>query len=182
MLAAMTARRRACLHLSRLRRTACVLLCGSWLCLMAAAKPLLAVPPTDRPTAQVPAGELETAALSLASPVTQRRVVRNERGLYDVWLLTASDFEQVTRSVHQAVGGKRLVPGGLRFDRVTWLEPDRSYLVDLVSGGKFQKLRLSRHLQGSLLECADAGLASEAPRWTPPYHPRPLLLWHGPVR
>ncbi len=135
---------------------------------------------TAEPT--VTRGPLETAVLSLAEPVTRRVVVRNEQNLYDVWLISKLAFEATGEAFRQAVSAKRTLPGGLHVASLTWIAPDRSYVLDVVGGDKPYRLRLTRHLAGSMLELENAGVARDAPRWAPPYRPRPLLLPHGMMR
>lgn len=129
-----------------------------------------------------PRTEVEAAARAVVEPVERRLVVRGETGTYDVWLVSGLDFDQAVESARRAISSKQRFGQGFFIERWTWLEPDRSYLVDLGGGTRPWRMRLTRHLTGSLLEVLGAGEAAEAPRWTPPYRPRPVLLTHGPVR
>ncbi len=132
--------------------------------------------------APVTRGELELAVGPLAEPLQRRLVFRNDQNLYDVWLVSKLDFEKASEIYRQAISAKRPLSGGLRIERWTWIEPDRSYVLDIVGGEKPYRLRLTRHLGGSLLELENAGAARDAPRWAPPYRPRPVLLPHGITR
>lgn len=127
-------------------------------------------------------GELEMAVGLLAEPLLRRTVIRNDQNLYDVWLISKLDFEKASEVYRQAISAKRPLSGGLRIERWTWIEPDRSYVLDVAGGEKPCRLRLSRHLAGALLELENAGVARDAPRWAPPYRPRPILLPHGMTR
>jgi hypothetical protein len=137
---------------------------------------------TEVVEAPVTRGELESAILPLAEPLKRRVVIRNEQNLYDVWLISSLDFEKASEVYRLAISAKRSLSGGLRIERWTWIEPDRSYVLDVSGGEKPYRLRLTRHLNGSLLELENAGVARDAPRWAPPYRPRPLLLPHGSTR
>lgn len=123
--------------------------------------------------------ELEVALVPVVEQVAKRLVLRNEQNLHDVWLVTRTDFEKVSEAIRQAISSKRALSGGLRIERWTWLEPDRSYVVDVAGGRKPWRFRLTRHMGGALLELYDAGAASDAARWAPPYRPKPILLPHG---
>ena len=127
-------------------------------------------------------GDLELSVTPLLDPIARRSVLRNDQNLYDVWLVSKADFEKVAEAVRLAISAKRPLAGGLKLDRWTWLEPDRSYVVDVTGGRKPLRFRLTRHLNGALVELFDAGVATDAPRWAPPYRPRPLLLPHGVSR
>ncbi len=138
--------------------------------------------PEEVVEAPVTRGELESAFLPLVEPLKHRVVIRNEQNLYDVWLVSGLDFEKASELYRQAISAKRPLSGGLRIERWTWIEPDRSYVLDVGGGEKPYRLRLTRHLGGSLLELENAGVARDAPRWAPPYRPRPVLLPHGTTR
>lgn len=160
---------------------------GNWLSLVLLLLPALAVgqeaqPEVEAPTPQVHRSEGEEAILPLVDPVGKRFVLRNEQNLHDVWLISTLNFEKVAEAVRQAISTKRALPGGLRVDHWTWLEPDRSYVLELAGGTKPYRMRLTRHLNGSLLELENAGVPADAPRWAPPYRPRPILLPHGQNR
>ena len=123
----------------------------------------------------------EAAAAVLLAPVQQRHVVRNADSGFDVWLIGAIDLRQAVANARRAIGTKQLLYAPFRLDRVTFLEHDQSFLLDLAGGERPWRLRLSQHLQGSLIEVQGAGEADDAPRWTPPFRPQPLYLLHGPV-
>ncbi len=127
-------------------------------------------------------GQLEIAVSPLTEPLLRRTVVRNDQNQYDVWLISSLDFEKSSERYRQAISTKQALSGGLRIERWTWIEPDRSYVLDVTGGEKPYRLRLTRHLGGALLELENAGAAKDAPRWAPPYRPRPLLLPHGVTR
>jgi len=149
---------------------------------LSAACVLLALPlRAAEPSPTAPRTEIEAAAQELVAPVQKRLTVRNDGGGYDVWLLTALDFEKTTEAVRVAISSKRLFSNKFRMDRWTYLEPDRSYLIDVVGASRPYRLRLTRHVTGSLLEVQDAGEAADAPRWTPTYRAQPVLLPHGAV-
>ena len=136
----------------------------------------------DKEAAAATRGELEVALTALTDPVARRVVVRNEQNQYDVWLISKLDFEKVSEVFRQAISAKRTLSGGLRIERWTWIDADRSYVLDVVGGVKPYRVRLTRHLAGAMLELEGAGAARDAPRWAPPYRPRPILLPHGQNR
>ena len=141
-------------------------------------------PETANEVAETPVtrGELESAIGPLVEPLKRRVVLRNEQNLYDVWLISGLDFEKASEVYRQAISAKRTLSGGLRIERWTWLEPDRSYVLDVAGGEKPYRLRLTRHLAGALLEMEGVGAARDSARWAPPYRPRPVLLPHGITR
>lgn len=129
----------------------------------------------------VPATAQESAAAVLVTPLQQRHVVRNSDGGYDVWLLGGLEFEKTIEVARKAISAKRILFGSLRLERWTPIEADKTVLVDLTGGARPWRLRLSRHLTGSMVEIEDAGDPEQAPRWTPPFRPQPIFLLHGPV-
>ena len=126
--------------------------------------------------------DLEAALTPLCEPLARRVVVRNDDNLYDVLLIAKLDFEKAAEVFRQAISTKRTLANGLRIERWTWIEPDRSYVLDIVGGEKPYRVRLTRHLAGAMLELDNVGAARDAPRWAPPYRPRPVLLPHGTSR
>lgn len=138
------------------------------------------VPQDVLPTA--PKSALEAAVHGLLKPVQQRITVRNDAGSYDLWLVSGLDFDRVTEYFRAAISAKKQLGPGLRVQPWTYLEPDRSYLMDLTGASRPYRLRLTRHLAGTMLEMLDAGEASDAPRWSPAYRAKPILLLHGAVR
>jgi hypothetical protein len=138
--------------------------------------------PADKAEAPATRGELEVAMSELAGPLVRRAVVRNEQNLYDVWLISKLDFEKTSEVFRQAISAKRPLSGGLRIERWTWIDADRSYVLDVAGGAKPYRVRLTRHLGGAMLELESVGAAKDAPRWAPPYRPRPVLLPHGQNR
>ncbi|MSP91032.1 MAG: hypothetical protein EXR79_04385 [Myxococcales bacterium] len=135
--------------------------------------------PTDIPVA-AERDPAEIAVTPLLAPVRARRVVRADPA--DLWLVTDTDFDRVVALAQKWVSARRPLDGGLRLERFTFLEPDRSYVLELAGGARPARLRLSRHLDGALLELQQVGDPREAPRWAPPWRPPPVVLWHGPVR
>lgn len=148
---------------------------GIWMA--AAATALLATPGAAAPPA--PKDDAEAAAAEWVGPLEQRHVVRNGDGGLDVWLIGAAKFDDAVEAVRRALSAKKALQGGWRVDKWTYLEPDRSYLLDLSGSDMPLRMRLTRHLTGSLIELQQAGVAAEAPRWTPPFRPLPVLLLHG---
>ncbi len=128
-----------------------------------------------------PRTEAEAAVQTEAMPIGQRLTLRNEAGRYDVWLVSGLDFEKLSEKLRKAVSARRDLGDGWRLEQWTYLESDRSYVGSLVGQGEY-KLRLSRHLAGSLVELENAGNQADALPWAPPYRPRPVLLMHGSVR
>ncbi|MBI5608864.1 MAG: hypothetical protein HY902_08275 [Deltaproteobacteria bacterium] len=124
-------------------------------------------------------GDIETTAELLWPNIVHRRVVRTSDGSLNVWLRSDADFERAVQSLQKAQAGKKVLRGGLRIVRSALLDGDKSYLLDLAGGERPWRLRLSRHLAGTQIEVQDLGEASDAPRWTPPLRPTPILLPHG---
>ncbi|MBM4346071.1 MAG: hypothetical protein FJ100_22085 [Deltaproteobacteria bacterium] len=122
---------------------------------------------------------LESAVATWIAPVAQRLVVRNADGGLDVWLVGAGPFDAAIEAVRKAASARTAYDGGVRARGWTWLEPDKSYLVETSVGDDMVRLRLTRHGRGALVELQQTGTASEAPRWVPPYRPQPVLLLHG---
>lgn len=155
------------------------------LVLLVAALPAAAAEPPAAPAAVdplAPRTEVEATLQALVGPIRRRHVVRNEAGRFDVWLVSELGFEPASKALHAAVGSKRPLGEGMRLEQVTWVEPDRSYRIEIAGGGRRLQARLTRHLKGALLECEDLGDPGDAPRWTPPWRTLPLLLWHGPAK
>lgn len=145
---------------------------------MAISLPVLADTPAD-PLA--PRTQQEAALQDASQPIEQRLTVRNDAGRYDVWLVSGLDFEKLSDLLRKAVGARRDLGHGWRLEHWSYLEADRSYVGDL-TGESSWRLRLTRHLAGSLLEVENLGDQADAPPWAPPYRPRPVLLPHGSVR
>lgn len=124
-------------------------------------------------------GDIEASVELLWPNIVHRRVVRTSDGSLNVWLRSDADFERAVQSLQKAQAGKKVLRGGLRIVRSALLDGDKSYLLDLAGGERPWRLRLSRHLNGSQIEVQDLGEASDAPRWTPPLRPTPILLPHG---
>jgi hypothetical protein len=141
--------------------------------------PVHAAEPAADPLA--PRTEAEAAVQAVAPPIEQRRTVRNDAGRYDVRLVSKLDFEKLSDLLRKAVGARRELGHGWRLEHWTYLETDRSYVGDL-TGQETWRLRLTRHLTGSLIELENLGDQADAPPWAPPYRPRPVLLPHGSVR
>jgi hypothetical protein len=122
---------------------------------------------------------LEAAVATWIAPVAQRLVVRNADGGLDVWLVGAGPFDAAMQAVRKAASARTTYDGGARAHGWTYLEPDRSYLVEAVVGEDPVRLRLTRHVTGTLVELQQTGTAAEAPRWVPPFRPLPVLMLHG---
>ena len=128
------------------------------------------------PVARTP---LESAVATWIAPVGQRLVVRNGDGGLDVWLIGGSPFDTAIEAIRRAVSARQPYDGGVRALGWTYLEPDRTYLVDARVAEEPVRLRLSRHMSGCLVELQQTGTAAEAPRWTPPFRPQPIALLHS---
>lgn len=122
---------------------------------------------------------LESAVATWIAPVAQRLVVRNADGGLDVWLIGAGPFDAAMEAVRHAATARTTYDGGVRAHGWTYLEPDRSYLVDANVGDEPVRLRLTRHVKGTLVELQQTGTAAEAQRWVPPFRPQPVLMLHG---
>jgi hypothetical protein len=140
---------------------------------------VLAARPTPPPELRSP---LETALRTVSGPIEARRVVRDASGSVDVWLLASQGFDAAAELARAAVSSRRDLAAGHRLTRFTWIEPDRSYLIDLAGQGRTWRVRLTAHLQGTLWQIEGGGDVSEAPRWAPTWRPAPVLLRHGPAR
>ncbi len=136
-----------------------------------------AEPPADL----APRSELEAAAQELIQPVRGRHVQRSPDGGLELWLITDKPFEQSVAELRRAISSKRSLRGMFTLQNWTYVDADRSGLLELVGGSSPRRLRLTRHLQGSLLQIADGADSSEAPRWLPPFRPQALPLLHGPL-
>jgi hypothetical protein len=134
---------------------------------------------TELPEPRTP---VEAAARALLGSVSTRRVVWNDRGGLDLWLVSTVDFDRAAELARATVSSRRILDEGFRLEGFTWLEPDRSYLMDLKGGSRQFRVRLTAHLSGSLLEVHEGGDSASAPAWTPTWRPRPVMLRHGPVR
>ena len=129
---------------------------------------------------------VEQAATTLVAPVTERKVVRNDDGGYDVWLFGGSTWDKVRERIEGAVEVKISLPGGWRIAKATWIEADRAYWLDILSvdapAGEPIRARVTRDLETVLIELRDCGVARDAGRWAPPFAPMPVNLLHGPIR
>lgn len=128
-----------------------------------------------------PRTELEAAAQELLLPVTGRHVVRAADGGLELWLISDLPFEKSVAELRRAISSKRALRGGFSLQNWTYVDADRSGLLELVGGSAPRRLRLTRHLQGALLQVQDGADADEAPRWLPPFRPQALPLLHGAV-
>ena len=128
-----------------------------------------------------PRTEVEAAAQELLAPLGRRLTVRNDAGTHDVWLYSSLDFEKASEAFRVAISSKRLFSKVFRFERWTYLEPDRSYLIDVSGGSRPYRMRLTRHRGGSLLEVFEVGEIADAPRWSPTWRSQPVLLPHGAI-
>jgi hypothetical protein len=143
----------------------------------------LAAPPTEMGTADTtPRTAMEEAVQLLAEPVSRRLAVRSHDGSFDLWLVTRATLDQVTEQMRVAATSKRQLAGQFSLDRWTYVEPDHSYVVDILGASQPYKIRLTKHLQGALIEMVGAGESADAPRWSPPWRPQPLVFLHGPMK
>ena len=143
----------------------------------------LATPPTEMGTADTtPRTALEEAVQVLAEPVSRRLAVRSYDGSFDLWLVTRATLDQVTEQMRVAATSKKQLAGQFSLDRWTYVEPDHSYVVDILGASQPYKIRLTKHLQGALIEMVGAGESADAPRWSPPWRPQPLVFLHGPMK
>lgn len=129
--------------------------------------------------AVAPRTEMEAAAHELLTPVVSRLVLRSADGGLELWLISDRPFESAVAELRRAISAKRALRGGFALQGWTYVDADRSGLLELVGGGAPRRLRLTRHLQGSLLQIQDGADASEAPRWLPPFRPQAQPLTHG---
>lgn len=129
---------------------------------------------------------VEQAVTVLVAPVTERRVVRNDDGGYDVWLFGGTPWPKVRERIEGAVEVKLTLPGGWRIAKATWIEADLAFWLDVASvdgaGGEPIRARVTRDLASVLVELRDCGVARDAGRWAPPFAPMPVNLLHGPIR
>jgi hypothetical protein len=157
----------------------------AWLGLVA----LCAVMPwlrADAEDAGIHIHAVEQAVTILVAPVTERRVVRNDEGGYDVWLFGGSSWPKVRERIEGAVEVKLTLPGGWRIAKATWFEADLAYWLELVNVENADhepiRARVTRDLESVLVEVRDCGVAKDAGRWAPPFAPMPVNLLHGPIR
>lgn len=123
--------------------------------------------------------ELEAAAQALIAPIAQRHVVRGAEGGLELWLISDVAFEKAVAEARRSISTKRPLHGAFSLEKWTYVDADRSGLMELVGGSAPRRLRLTRHLHGVLLEVQDGADASEAPRWLPPFRPQAQPLMHG---
>ncbi len=133
----------------------------------------------DPAAALAPRTELEAAAQELLAPVTGRHVLRSPDGGLELWLISDQPFEKSVAELRRAISAKRSLRGGFSLQSWTYVDADRSGLLELAGGSAPRRLRLTRHLQGSLLQIQDGADAAEAPRWLPPFRPQAVPLFHG---
>lgn len=126
-----------------------------------------------------PKTELEAAAQALIAPIAQRHVVRSAEGGVELWLISDVAFEKAVAEARRTISTKRALQGAFTLEKWTYVDADRSGLMELVGGSMPRRLRLTRHLHGVLLEVQDGADASEAPRWLPPFRPQAQPLMHG---
>jgi hypothetical protein len=124
---------------------------------------------------------VEFALRAYCGPIADRIVVRDGPGKNDIWLFSSASFDEIAARVQRAISGRKELPGGLRFGSWTYIEPTKSYWIDM-AGSAQTRVFMSRHLKGTLLVLHEIGNAAQAPSWTPPYRPLPIDLPHGPVR
>lgn len=139
-------------------------------------------PPEMGSTDVAPRTALEEAVQGLAQPVTRRLGVRRHQGGVDLWLFSSASWELVGEEMRTAVSSRRTLAGKFTLDRWTYVEPDHSYVADVLGGSTPYKVRLTQHLKGSLVEIVDAGEPADTPRWSPTWRQRPVLFLHGGMR
>lgn len=140
-----------------------------------------AVPQDASQAALAPQSELEAAAQSLLAPLAQRHVVRDAEGGLVLWLISDMAFEKAVAEVRRTISTKRTLRDAFTLENWTYVDADRSGLLELAGGSAPRRLRLTRHLHGVLLEVQGGADASEAPRWLPPFRPQAAPLMHGPM-
>lgn len=123
----------------------------------------------------------EFAMRAFMAPIEESAVVRDGPASNDVWLFSGASFEAAAERARKAISTRQELPGGVRVAAWTYMEPTRSYWLEL-EGGTDVRVQMSRHLDGTLFILRGAGRADQAPRWAPPYRPLPIDLPHGPVR
>lgn len=133
----------------------------------------------DPAAALAPRTELEASAQELLTPITGRHVLRSPDGGLELWLISDQPFEKSVAELRRAISAKRSLRGGFTLQNWTYVDADRSGLLELAGGSAPRRLRLTRHLQGSLLQIQDGADGSEAPRWLPPFRPQAAPLFHG---
>lgn len=148
------------------------------------AAPVLASepPPEMGSTDVAPRTALEEAVQSLMQPVVRRLGVRSHQGSVDLWLFSSAGWEQVGEDMRAAVSARRTLAGKFTLDRWTYVEPDHSYVADVLGGSVPYKIRLTQHQKGALVEVIDAGEPADTPRWSPTWRQRPVLFTHGAMR
>jgi len=150
--------------------------------IIACAAPGHAENPTPPATGGVAATTDIGAALTpLVEPIKSRRVVRHGLIRADVWLISELGFDDTATRVQKAISTQMELSGGFKLARWTYIDADRSYRLD-VTGPRAVRVRLTKHLQGTLWELESQGDVREAGKWAPPFRPRPIPLFHGPLR
>lgn len=139
-------------------------------------------PPEMGSTDVTPRTALEEAVQGLMQPVVRRLGVRRNQGGVDLWLFSSAGWEQVGEDMRAAVSSRRTLAGKFTLDRWTYVEPDHSYVADVLGGSVPYKIRLTQHQKGSLVEVIDAGEPADTPRWSPTWRQRPVLFAHGAMR
>lgn len=124
---------------------------------------------------------VEFALRAHCGPIDDRIAVRDGPGKTDIWLFSTTSFNEIAARVQRAISSGKELPGGLKFGNWTYIEPTKSYWIEIV-GSAPTRVFMSRHLKGTLLIVHGIGRTDEAPQWTPPYRPLPIELPHGPVR
>lgn len=176
------ARLRPLRSLPRARRVPTALVCTA--ISVAAWSPALGQAPT---AAAATAGaatartDIGVALTPLIEPIKARRVVRRGLVQADVWLISELGFDETATRVQKAISTQMALSGGFVLARWTYIDADRSYRLD-VTGPRAVRVRLTRHLEGTLWELEAQGDAREAGKWAPPFRPRAIPLFHGPLR
>jgi len=127
-----------------------------------------------------PRDPVEACAASLVGAPDSRAVVRTSEGA-DVWWFGGLAFDQSIALARRAISNKRVFDGQLRLDRWTPIDADRSVRLEIVGAARPYRLRLSRHLGGTLVVIEGGADPASAPAWLPPFRPRPILILHGPI-
>lgn len=123
----------------------------------------------------------ELAAEQLGKQVTERLVVSDEEGGFDVWLFSDAPADKMRQRLELAQQAGVTLKGGYVVATLYEGDHDGSLTVALKGPNPLQ-LRVTPHLEGTLLVVPGVGRAGEAPAWAPAYHPLPISLPHGPLR
>ena len=123
----------------------------------------------------------EAAIQQLGKDITERLVVRDDGGGYDVWLRSNAPFDKILERARFVAANGVALRGGYRLGAISVAEHDASVTTPL-KGPTPVTLYMSADMAGSLLILRGAGKAKGTQAWAPPYRPLPLELPHGPIR